>query len=132
MGEDPYLTSRMAVNYILGEQAQGVGSCAKHFAMNNQENQRNSINVIADERTVREIYLPAFRAAVQEAGVLSVMGAYNKFRGTYCCENDYLLNQVLKGDWGFKGLVMSDWGGVHTTDGAATGGMDMEMGSRAL
>ncbi len=131
MGEDPYLTSRMAVNYILGEQAQGVGSCAKHFAMNNQENQRNSINVIADERTVREIYLPAFRAAVQEAGVLSVMGAYNKFRGTYCCENDYLLNQVLKGDWGFKGLVMSDWGGVHTTDGAATGGMDMEMGSRA-
>ncbi len=131
MGEDPYLTSRIAVGYILGEQAQGVGSCAKHFAMNNQENQRNSINVIADERTVREIYLPAFRAAVQEAGVVSVMGAYNKFRGTYCCENDYLLNQVLKGDWGFKGLVMSDWGGVHTTDGAATGGMDMEMGSGA-
>ena len=131
MGEDPYLTSRMAVGYILGEQAQGVGSCAKHFAMNNQENQRNSINVIADERTVREIYLPAFRAAVQEANVLSVMGAYNKFRGVYCCENDYLLNQVLKGDWGFKGLAMSDWGGVHTTDGAATGGMDMEMGSGA-
>ncbi len=131
MGEDPYLTSRMAVGYILGEQAQGVGSCAKHFAMNNQENQRNSINVLADERTVREIYLPAFRAAVQEAGVLSVMGAYNKFRGDYCCENDYLLNQVLKGDWGFKGLVMSDWGGVHTTEGAALHGMDMEMGSRA-
>ena len=131
MGEDPYLTSRIAVNYILGEQGQGIGSCAKHFAMNNQEYQRNSINVEADERTVREIYLPAFRAAVQEAGVVSVMGAYNKFRGTYCCENDYLLNQVLKGDWGFKGLVMSDWGGVHTTDGAAKGGMDMEMGSGA-
>jgi beta-glucosidase len=131
MGEDPFLTSRMAVGYILGEQAQGVGSCAKHFAMNNQEYQRNSINVEADERAVREIYLPAFRAAVQEAGVLSVMGAYNKFRGTYCCENDYLLNQVLKGDWGFPGLVMSDWGGVHTTDGAAKGGMDMEMGSGA-
>ncbi len=130
LGEDPFLTSRMAVNYILGEQAQGVGSCAKHFAANNQELMRGSINVEMDERTLREIYLPAFRAAVQEAGVLSVMGAYNLFRGQHCCENDYLLNQVLKGEWGFNGLVMSDWGGVHRTDLAALNGMDMEMGTR--
>jgi beta-glucosidase len=130
LGEDPYLTSRMAVNYIKGEQAQGVGSCVKHYAANNQENQRGSIDVEMDERTLREIYLPAFRAAVQEAGVLDVMGAYNQFRGQHCCENDYLLNKVLKDQWGFKGLVMSDWGGVHNTGEAATNGMDMEMGTR--
>ncbi|MGD0252453.1 MAG: glycoside hydrolase family 3 C-terminal domain-containing protein [Verrucomicrobiota bacterium] len=130
LGEDPFLTSRMAVNYIKGEQTQGVSSCAKHFAANNQENQRNSINVEMDERTLREIYLPAFRAAVQEGGVLTVMGAYNLFRGQHCCENDYLLDQILKDEWGFKGAVMSDWGGVHHTDLAATNGMDMEMGSR--
>ncbi len=130
MGEDPYLTSRIAVNYIEGEQAQGVGSCAKHYALNNQEYQRGSINVEADERTLREIYLPAFRAAVQEAGSLSIMGAYNQFRGQHCCENDYLLNTILKGEWGFKGLVMSDWSGVHHTDLAALNGMDMEMGTR--
>lgn len=130
LGEDPYLTSRIAVNYIEGEQAQGVGSCAKHFAANNQEFQRGSINVEMDERTLREIYLPAFRAAVQEAGVLSVMGAYNQLRGQHCCENDYLLNHVLKDQWGFPGLVMSDWGGVHNTDLAAVNGMDLEMGTR--
>ncbi len=130
MGEDPFLTSRMAVNYIQGEQSAVVASCAKHFAANNQENQRGSINVEMDERTLREIYLPAFRACVQEAGVLSIMGAYNKFRGQYCCENDYLLNKVLKDEWGFKGIVMSDWGGTHTTDGAAMNGLDIEMGSR--
>jgi beta-glucosidase len=130
MGEDPYLASRIAVNYIEGEQAQGVGSCVKHFAANNQENQRGTIDVEMDERTLREIYLPAFRAAVQEAGVLDVMGAYNKFRGQHCCENNYLLNTVLKDQWGFKGLVMSDWSGVHNTGEAVTNGMDMEMGTR--
>jgi len=130
MGEDPFLTSRMAVNYIRGEQAQGVGSSAKHFAANNQEVQRGSIDVEMDERTLREIYLPAFRAAVEEADVLTVMGAYNLFRGQHCCENAYLLNTVLKGEWGFRGLVMSDWGGVHSTELAALNGMDMEMGSR--
>ena len=130
MGEDPYLTSRIAVNYIKGEQAQGVASCAKHFAANNQEVQRGRINVEMDERTLREIYLPAFRASVQEAGVLSIMGAYNLFRGQHCCENDYLLNKILKEQWGFKGLVMSDWSGVHSTDLAALNGMDMEMGTR--
>jgi beta-glucosidase len=130
LGEDPFLTSRMAVNYIQGEQAQGVSSCAKHFAANNQEYQRNSINVEMNERVLREIYLPAFRAAVQEAGVLTVMGAYNQFRGRHCCENDYLLNRVLKGEWGFKGFVVSDWGGVHHTGLAATNGVDIEMGTR--
>ena len=130
MGEDPFLTARIAVNYVKGEQAQGVASCAKHFAANNQEFQRGSIDVEMDERTLREIYFPAFRACVEEAGVLSVMGAYNRFRGQHCCENDYLLNQVLKNQWGFKGLVMSDWGGVHNTSLAAMNGMDMEMGTR--
>ncbi len=130
MGEDPFLTSRIAVHYIQGEQSQGVASCAKHFAANNQEYQRGSINVEMDERTLREVYLPAFRACAQEAGVLSIMGAYNLFRGQHCCENDYLLNKVLKGEWGFKGLVMSDWGGVHSTSLAAMNGMDMEMGTR--
>ena len=83
-----------------------------------------------DERALREIYLPAFRAAVQEGGVLTIMGAYNLFRGQHCCENDYLLNKILKGEWGFKGLVMSDWGGVHHTDLAVFNGMDIEMGTR--
>ena len=130
LGEDPYLTARIAVNYIEGEQAQGVGSCVKHYAANNQENQRGTIDVEMDERTLHEIYLPSFRAAVQEAGVWAVMGAYNLFRGEHCCENDYLLNKILKDQWGFKGLVMSDWSGVHNTDLAAINGMDMEMGTR--
>jgi beta-glucosidase len=130
LGEDPFLTSRIAVHYIKGEQAEGVASCAKHFVANNQEHERNSINVEMDERVLREIYMPAFRACVQEAGVLSIMGAYNKFRGQHCCENDYLLNKVLKEEWGFKGLVMSDWGGVHHADLAAMNGMDLEMGTR--
>jgi beta-glucosidase len=129
MGEDPFLAGRIAVNYIKGEQAQGVASCAKHFACNNQEIQRGSINVLVDERALREIYLPAFKAAVQEGGSLSVMGAYNQLRGQHCCENDYLLNKILKAEWGFKGVVVSDWGGVHSTDMAATNGMDIEMGS---
>ncbi len=129
MGEDPWLTSRIAVGYIKGEQGQGVSSCVKHFVANNQEQDRDSINVEVDERALREIYLPAFRAAVREAGVLSVMGAYNQLRGQHCCENDYLLNKILKGEWGFKGLVMSDWGGAHDTTEAAMNGLDLEMGT---
>jgi len=129
MGEDPWLTSRMAVGFIRGEQAQGVASCAKHFAANNQETDRGTIDVEMDERTLREIYLPAFRASVQEAGVLCVMGAYNQFRGQHCCENDYLLNKILKGEWGFKGMVISDWGGAHDTKKAALNGLDLEMGT---
>ncbi len=129
-GEDPLLAGQMAVGYIHGEQSQDVASCVKHFALNNQEIQRTSINVEADERALREIYLPAFKAAVQEGGVWCVMGSYNQFRGQHCCENDYLLNQILKGEWGFKGLVMSDWGGTHDTREAALNGLDIEMGAR--
>ena len=129
-GEDPLLAGRMAVGYIHGEQSQDVASCVKHFALNNQEYERGTINVEVDERALREIYLPAFKAAVQEGGVWTVMGAYNQFRGQHCCENDYLLNQILKGEWGFKGLVMSDWGGTHDTREAALNGLDVEMGQR--
>lgn len=128
-GEDPFLAGRMAVGYIKGVQSQGVASCVKHFAANNQETDRSSINVEMDERTLREIYLPAFKAAVQEAKVWTVMGAYNKFRGTHCCESDYLLNQILKKEWGFQGAVISDWAGVHDTRGAVFGGLDLEMGT---
>ncbi|HEY1923409.1 MAG TPA: glycoside hydrolase family 3 C-terminal domain-containing protein [Tepidisphaeraceae bacterium] len=130
LGEDPWLTSRMAVGFIHGEQGQGIASCAKHFAANNQETERGTIDVEMDERTLREIYLPAFRASVQEGGVLCVMGAYNKFRGQHCCENDYLLNKILKDEWGFKGMVISDWGGAHDTKEAALNGLDLEMGTR--
>ncbi len=128
-GEDPFLAGRMAVGYIKGVQSQGVASCVKHFAANNQETDRNKINVEMDERTLREIYLPAFKAAVQEARVWTVMGAYNKFRGIHCCESDYLLNQILKKEWGFQGAVISDWAGVHDTRGAVLGGLDLEMGT---
>ena len=129
-GEDPFLAGQIAVGYIHGEQSQDVASCVKHFALNNQEYERTSINVEADERALREIYLPAFKAAVQQGGVWCVMGAYNKFRGQFCCENDYLLNHILKGEWGFQGLVMSDWGGTHDTREAALNGLDIEMGAR--
>lgn len=128
-GEDPYLTSRIAVGYIRGEQSAGVSSCVKHFVANNQEWQRDSIDVEMDERTLQEIYLPAFKAAVQEAGVWAVMGAYNRFRGQHCCENDYLLNKILKDEWEFKGLVVSDWGGAHDTREAVLNGLDLEMGT---
>ena len=129
-GEDPVLAGQIAVGYIHGEQSQDVASCVKHFALNNQEHERVTINVEADERTLREIYLPAFKAAVQQGGVWCVMGSYNQFRGQHCCENDYLLNQILKKEWGFKGLVMSDWGGTHNTREAALNGLDIEMGAR--
>ena len=131
LGEDPCLTSRMAVSYIEGEQAQGVSSCIKHFAANSQEFERGSINEIIDERTLREIYLPAFRAAVQEAGVMCIMSAYNQINGQYCSENAHLLKDILKDDWGFQGLVMSDWGAVHHMDLTVFNGLDIEMGTKA-
>lgn len=128
-GEDPHLASRMVVGYIRGVQSQQVAACVKHFAANNQEHERTTIDVRMDDRTLREIYLPAFKAAVQEAGVWTVMGAYNKFRGQYCCHNDFLLNAVLKREWGFEGLVVSDWAGAHDTDEAVRCGLDLEMGT---
>jgi len=130
LGEDPFLSARMAVGFIRGEQSQDISSCVKHFALNNQEFERGTIDVEVDERALREIYLPAFKAAVQEAGVWSVMGAYNKVRGQYCCENDYLLNKILKDEWGFKGLVVSDWGAAHDTTDCALNGLDLEMGTK--
>lgn len=129
LGEDPFLASQMCVGYIRGEQSQDVSSCVKHFALNNQESDRMTINVEANERALREIYLPAFKAAVQQGGVWCVMGAYNQFRGQHCCENDYLLNKILKEEWGFKGLVMSDWAGAHDTRECALNGLDLEMGT---
>ena len=128
-GEDPFLTSRIVVNYIRAVQAEDVSSCAKHFAANDQEFERGTINVEMDERTLREIYLRPFEAAVKEANVRTVMSAYNKFRGSWCSENDYLQNKILKEEWGFKGLVMSDWGGVHSTRGPVLNGLDLEMGT---
>jgi len=129
LGEDPFLASQMCVGYISGAQSQDISSCVKHFALNNQETDRGTINVEVDERALREIYLPAFKAAVQDAGVWCVMAAYNQFRGQHCTENDYLLDKILKGEWGFKGLVMSDWGGVHDTRECALNGLDLEMGT---
>jgi beta-glucosidase len=129
LGEDPFLSGQMCVGYIRGEQSQDISSCVKHFALNNQEFQRGTINVEVDERALREIYLPAFKAAVQSGDVWSVMGAYNQFRSEHCCENDYLLNKILKDEWGFKGLVMSDWSGVHDTRAAVLNGLDLEMGT---
>jgi len=129
LSEDPYLVSQMVVGYIRGVQAQGVSACVKHFAANNQEIHRDDIDVNMSERALREIYLPGFKAAVQQGGVYSLMGAYNKFRGVYATENAYLMNDILKGEWGFKGLVISDWGSVHNTLEALQNGVDLEMGS---
>ncbi len=127
LSEDPYLTSRISVNFIKAAQANGIAVCAKHFALNNQEFERGTINVEVSERALREIYLPAFETAVKEGEVLSIMGSYNRFRGQYACENPYLLQTILKGEWGFRGLVMTDWDAAHTTVGAAKNGLDLEM-----
>ena len=129
MGEDPYLASVMVVPYIQGVQQNGVAACVKHFALNNQEEWRGHINVNLSDRALHEIYLPAFKAAVEEGKVWSVMGSYNQFRGEHCCHNDVLLNKILKTDWKFDGAVVSDWGGVHDTKQAALNGLDIEMGS---
>jgi len=127
--EDPYLNGRLAVRAVRGIQSQHVAACVKHFAANNQEVNRNDINAEVDERTLREIYLPAFKAAVQEGNAYTIMSAYNKVNGYWCSENEFLLNKVLKKEWGFKGAVISDWGGVHHTVEAANNGLDIEMGS---
>ena len=129
LSEDPFLVSKMVVGYIRGVQDQGVSACVKHYAANNQETHRNDIDVEMSERALREIYLPGFKAAVQQGGVYSLMGSYNKFRGTWATENAYLINDILKNEWGFKGLVISDWGSVHHTDLALRNGTDLEMGT---
>lgn len=129
MGEDPFLSSRMCVPYIKGVQSNGVSCCVKHFALNNQERNRWSINVEVSEQALRQLYLPAFKAAVEEGGVWCVMGSYNKLRGTHCSHNDYLLNQILKNEWGFNGVVMSDWDATHDLHQAIFNGLDIEMGT---
>jgi beta-glucosidase len=128
--EDPFLNSRLAVQAVKGIQSQNIAACVKHFVVNNQEVERNRISVNIDERALREIYLPAFKAAITEGNAWTIMSAYNKLRGVYCSENNYLLNKILKGEWKFKGIVISDWGGTHSTVDAANNGLDVEMGSR--
>ncbi|WP_372483066.1 glycoside hydrolase family 3 C-terminal domain-containing protein [Elizabethkingia anophelis] len=129
MGEDPYLTSKMVVPYIKGVQSNGVATSVKHFALNNQEEFRHTSNVIVDDRTLYEIYLPPFKAAVQEGDSWTIMGAYDKYKNQYASQNEYLLNKILKGEWGYKGVVVSDWGAVNNTEQAIHNGLDMEFGS---
>ena len=129
MTEDPFLNKKMAVPLIVGLQDNDVMACVKHFAANNQETNRDFVDVQIDERTLREIYLPAFEASIKDARAYSVMGAYNKFRGEYLCENDYMLNKILRDEWGFKGVVVSDWAAVHSTVKSLKSGLDIEMGT---
>ena len=129
MGEDPCLASRMVVPYIQGLQSKGVAACVKHYALNNDEEYRHQVNVIVSDRALHEIYLPAFKAAVQEAGTWAIMGSYNLYQNQHNCHNATLLNKILKQDWGFDGVVISDWGGCHNTEEAIRNGLDLEFGS---
>lgn len=127
MSEDPYLIESMAVPFIKGVQENDVAACVKHFAVNNQETERLAVDTLVDERTLREIYLPGFKAAVQEGGSYSLMNAYNKFRGVFCSESKELLDDILRDEWGFDGTIISDWGAVHSTKETAEASMDIEM-----
>ncbi len=127
LSEDPFLSSRLSVGYTKGVQDNGVAVCLKHYALNNQENNRGTVNVIVGERAMREIYLAPFRAAVEEADAYGVMAAYNKVDGWWCAENDMLLNKILRDEWGFAGLVVSDWGGTHSTVNSIKNGLNVEM-----
>lgn len=129
LGEDPYLSGQMVSQYIQGVQEQGVAACVKHYALNNNEQNRYTSNVECDERTLREIYLPAFETAVKQGGAWSIMGGYNLFRGQHACHNDYLMNKILKGEWGFDGAVISDWGGTQSTEEAIYNSLDLEYGT---
>ncbi len=129
MGEDPYLSATMVVPYIKGVQENGVAACVKHYALNNQEFNRHTTNVQLSDRALYEIYLPAFKAAVQEGGTWSIMGSYNLYQGQHACHNKHLLKDILRDEWGFDGVVVSDWGGVHNTEQAIHNGMDLEFGS---
>ena len=129
MGEDPWLASRMVVPYVKGLQSKGVAACVKHYALNNDEEYRHQVNVVVSDRALHEIYLPAFKAAVQEAEAWSIMGAYNLYKDQHNCHNDIMLNKILKQDWGFDGVVISDWGGCHDTDEAVKNGLDLEFGT---
>ena len=129
MGEDPFLAGKMVVPYVKGVQENGVAACVKHYAVNNQEFQRTQSNSVVDDRTLHEIYLPAFKAAVQEGNAWAIMGSYNLYNGQYNCHNKKLLVDILKGDWGFDGVVVSDWGGCRDSEEAILNGLDIEMGT---
>ena len=129
MGEDPYLAGQMVVPYVKGVQENGVAACVKHYAVNNQEFQRTQSNSVVDDRTLYEIYLPAFKAAVQEGNAWSIMGSYNLYNGQFNCHNEKLLVDILKGEWGFDGVVVSDWGGCRDSEEAILNGLDIEMGT---
>jgi beta-glucosidase len=127
LSEDPFLSARLAVGYTKGVQENGAAACLKHYALNNQENNRGTVNVVVGERAMREIYLPPFQAAVEEADAFGVMAAYNKINGWWCAENNLLLNKILRDEWGFKGMVVSDWNGTHSTVNALKNGLNVEM-----
>lgn len=129
MGEDPYLASTMVVPYVQGLQSMGVSACVKHYCLNNDEEYRHQVNVVVSDRALHEIYLPAFKAAVQQGKSWAIMGAYNIYKNEHNCHNQYTLNKILKGDWQFDGVVVSDWGGCHDTDQAVKNGLDLEFGS---
>ena len=129
MGEDPYLASQIVVPYVKGLQSKGVAACVKHYALNNDEEYRHQVNVVISDRALHEIYLPAFKAAVKEGGAWSIMGAYNLYQNQHNCHNATMLNKILKQDWGFDGVVISDWGGCHNTDEAVRNGLDLEFGT---
>ncbi len=129
MGEDPYLASQIVVPYVKGLQSKGVAACVKHYALNNDEEYRHQVNVVISDRALHEIYLPAFKAAVKEGGAWSIMGAYNLYQNQHNCHNATMLNKILKQDWGFDGVVISDWGGCHDTDEAVRNGLDLEFGT---
>ena len=129
MGEDPYLTSAMVVPYVQGLQSMGVSACVKHYCLNNDEEYRHQVNVVVSDRALHEIYLPAFKAAVEQGKAWAIMGAYNLYKNEHNCHNQYTLKRILKGDWAFDGVVVSDWGGCHDTDQAVKNGLDMEFGT---
>ena len=129
MGEDPFLASRMVAPYVQGLQSKGISSCVKHYALNNDETYRHQVNVKVSDRALHEIYLPAFKAAVQEGEAWAIMGAYNLYNNQHNCHNEILLNNILKRDWAFDGVVVSDWGGAHNMDEAIRNGLDMEFGT---
>ena len=129
MGEDPYLASAMVVPYVQGLQSKGVSACVKHYCLNNDEEYRHQVNVVVSDRALHEIYLPAFKAAVEQGKAWAIMGAYNLYKNQHNCHNEYTLNRILKGDWAFDGVVVSDWGGCHDTDQAVKNGLDMEFGT---
>lgn len=129
MGEDPLLASRIVVPYVQGLQSTGTAACVKHYCLNNDEEYRHQVNVIVSDRALREIYLPAFEAAVREGHTWGIMGSYNLYKDQHCCHNEYTLGQILKGEWQYDGVVVSDWGGAHSTEQAVLNGLDMEFGS---